>query len=70
MLTNEGLQLTIPAEYADLVLAEVAVGDMLFSVSEKASVEAAQAFGEPADSGAGWLFGIRRISDFHAPQAP
>ncbi len=63
VLNNEGLQLTIPAEYADLVIAEAPADELLFSVSEKASVEASQALGEPADSGAGWLFGIRRISE-------
>lgn len=63
VLKKDGLQLTIPAEYADLVIAEAPADDLLFSVSEKASVEAAQALGEPADSGAGWLFGIRRINE-------
>ncbi len=63
VLSTDGLQLTIPAEFAELVIAEAPAGDLLFSVSEKASVEAAKALGESADSGAGWLFGIRRISE-------
>ncbi len=63
VLNNEGLQLTIPAEYASLVLTDTSDPELLFSVSEKASVEASEALGEPVDAGAGWLFGIRRISE-------
>ena len=37
VLKKDGLQLTIPAEYADLVIAEAPADDLLFSVSEKAS---------------------------------
>lgn len=65
VLRNGELQLTIPADYAQLVKAETPSsesGEMLFSVSETASLEAAKAQGEPEDSGAGWLFGIRRIT--------
>ncbi len=62
---NGGLTLTIPEEYADLVLVDTPENDpdgMLFSVSEKASVDAAAADGQD-DWGAGWLFGISRISE-------
>ena len=52
---NEGLKLTVPAEYADLVLVDTEDGDLIFSVSEKASVEAG------AYEGAGWLFGVARV---------
>ena len=62
---NGGLTLTVPEEYADLVLVDTPENDpdgMLFSVSEKASVDAAAADGQD-DWGAGWLFGISRISE-------
>ncbi len=64
VIENGGLQLTIPAEYAALVIAETpedADQGVLFTVSEKASVEAAEAMGED-NSGAGWLFDIARVS--------
>ena len=62
---NEGLRLRIPAEYDALVLTETPQDDaygVLFSVSEKASVEAAEAAGWTAD-GAGWLSSIGRIDE-------
>ena len=62
ILKNESLQLTIPAEYADLVITDDPENGMIFSVSEKASVEAANALGESGE-GAGWLFGISRVSE-------
>ena len=67
-LTNDGLVLSIPAEYADLVIADAPQGredGTLFTVSEKASVEAAEALGEATDDneGMGWLFSIARISE-------
>ena len=58
---NDGLKLMIPLEYDELVLTETskdAEGGMLFSVSEKASLEA----GGNVD-GAGWLFGISRVDE-------
>ena len=63
-LTADGLSLTIPADTAELVKAETpedAEDGTLFTVSEKASIEAAEAQGEDWD-GAGWLFAIRKVS--------
>ena len=64
VLTGGELTLTIPADKAALVIAEVPESDengVLFTVSEKASVEASQARENPYD-GAGWLFAIRKVS--------
>ncbi len=58
---NDGLKLLIPMEFNELVLTETpekAEDGMLFSVSEKASLEAAG-----NEEGAGWLFGISRIDE-------
>ena len=58
---NDGLKLMIPLAYDELVLTETpkdAKDGMLFSVSERASLEAA---GDK--DGAGWLFGISRIDE-------
>lgn len=53
----------IPEEYEDLLIIDEAPEDgMLVSVSEKASVDAAMEQGSEYD-GAGWLFGIGRISE-------
>ena len=65
VLTNGEWKLTIPAEYTDLLIAEAteaAEDGTLFTVAEKASVEAAAAQGETAE-GAGWLFAIGRIDE-------
>ena len=65
VLTSDGVQLTIPGKYADLLVTEASEESntgMRFSVSEKASVVAAKAMGEE-DAGAGWLFDIVRISE-------
>ena len=64
-LENDGLTLTIPAEYAELVIAktEDAETGKLFTVSEKASVEAAQKTHPEIANGAGWLFGISRTDE-------
>lgn len=62
---NGGLKLLIPLEYDEFLLTETPADDergMLFSVSEKASIEAAKASGYGED-GAGWLFGIRRVDE-------
>lgn len=62
---NDGLKLFIPVEYGellDIVVPENAEDGTLFSVSEKASVEAARAQGNNVD-GAGWLFGIQKIDE-------
>ncbi len=61
---NGGVKLTIPAEYADLVIVETpSDGERLFSVTEKASLEAAQKTRPDNTDGAGWLFGISRVSE-------
>ena len=63
---NGGLKLTVPAEHADLVLVDVPQNDpdgVLFSVSEKASVEAGKLDNHDEDYGDGWLFGIRRVGE-------
>ena len=60
---NGGLKLTVPAEFAGLVDMDLADGDMLFSVTEKASAEAAAALHPDNTQGAGWLFGISRVSE-------
>ena len=59
--THDGLKLTIPTEYADLLVVNTERDDVLFSVSEKASIEAANAMGEDTQ-GAGWLFSISTVS--------
>ena len=59
---NDGLKLMIPLEYDELLITETPQDDRgarLFSVSEKASVEAAKATGMDYE-GAGWLFSIER----------
>ena len=59
-----GLNISVPAEYAGLLVIEIpenSDGDILFTVSERASIEAAKANGETF-SGAGWLFSIGRVS--------
>lgn len=61
---NGGMRLTVPADYVDLLKLDVPQNDeegILFTVSEKASVEAAEKQGEDTD-GAGWLFSIGRVS--------
>lgn len=63
---NSGMTLTIPAETANLVLVDMPKDDpdgVLFSVSEKDSVNAALADGHDATTGEGWLFGIRRVDE-------
>ena len=64
-LENDGLTLVIPAEYAALVIAKAddAAAGRLFTVSEKASVEAAQKIHPKNVEGAGWLFGISRVDE-------
>ena len=60
-LENAGLTLTVPGEYSALVEAAAPEGredGVLFTVSEKASLEAA-----PETEGAGWLFSIRKLSE-------
>jgi len=65
-LVNDGLTLTIPEEYAGLVIAEAPENDefgYLFTVSEKASVEAGQLQHPGEDWGDGWLFSIGRVDE-------
>ena len=59
-----GIAFEIPAELKDLVTVETeGLGDgVLVNVYETASVEAAKALGEEIE-GAGWLFGISRVSE-------
>ncbi len=62
---NDGMKLLIPLEFEAFLLVETPQDsgkDLLFSVSEKASLEAAKASGYTGD-GAGWLFGIGRIDE-------
>ena len=66
---NGGMKLLVPLEYKDLLVVETPQNDAdgaLFSVSEKASMEAAKTLGEEYD-GAGWLFSINKITEdaFH-----
>ncbi len=63
---NDGMKLTVPAEYAGLVLVDVPQNDPdgdLFRVSEKASVEAGRLDHPGEDWGDGFLFGICRVSE-------
>ena len=62
---NGGLKLMIPLEYDELLQIEMPENDengILFSVAEKASVEAAKAQGYDSD-GAGALFSIGKIDE-------
>ena len=64
-VTNGGLTLSIPDEYMDLLVIETPENDeegCLFSVSEKASIEAMHSQ-ENVWEGAGWLFSIGRVSE-------
>lgn len=62
---NGGMTLNVPSELTSLVLVDMPSEDdpdgVLFSVSEKASVNAGAADGHDASYGDGWLFGIRRV---------
>ena len=63
--TNNSMTLTVPDEYADLVLVETPENDehgMLFTVTEIESLEEAKKQEIPWN-GAGWLFSIARISE-------
>ena len=62
---NGGLLLPVAARYSDLVTVITPQDDEygeLFSVSETASIMAAQATGQDFD-GAGWLFSIARVTE-------
>lgn len=58
VFTCGDMKLTVPAQYADLVIVETDPDDASFVVSEKASVEASG-----APDGAGWLFTAARIDE-------
>ena len=65
-LENGGVQITIPEEYMDLLVIEMPKDDpggVLFTVSEKASIEAEKARGHENTEGAGWLFTIVRVDE-------
>lgn len=64
---NGGKKLSVPAEYADLVIVETSEDEEMFRVSEKASVEAAKAQGDDYD-GAGWLFSISMATADQIPE--
>ena len=62
---NGGVKLSIPLDYTAEIILDVPQDDaegVLFSVSEKASVEADKALGNSHD-GAGWLFSISRSDE-------
>ena len=64
-VTNGGYTLNIPDKYEDLLVVEKSENDenaMLFTVSEKESIEAAKKQGY-GDSGAGWLFSIGKVTE-------
>ena len=63
---NEGMKMTVPAEFADKVIVTIPESKedgVLFTVSEKASVEAAKAQGYGEEDGMGWLFAIGKDSE-------
>lgn len=70
-LVNGAYRLTLPEEYAELLLArtEGLEEGMLFSVSEKASVEAGEKNHPGEDWGAGWLFSIGAMTEAELNQA-
>ena len=66
VLENGGLTLTIPEEYAGLLLTETpedSEDGILFVVTEKASVEAGQLEHPGEDWGDGWIFSIGRVDE-------
>ena len=68
---HEGMKLEIPAEYQDLLITQTFPNDPekpLFTVSEKASVEAGKANGYDEEAGPGWLFSIERVSEEKAKE--
>lgn len=63
---NNGVTLSVPAEYDVLVevkTPESSKDGTLFTVSEKASLEAGEKLHPGEDWGDGWLFGIQRIDE-------
>ena len=63
---NEGMKMTVNSEFANKVIVNIPESKedgVLFTVSEKASVEAAKAQGYSEEDGMGWLFAIGRDSE-------
>ena len=61
---NDGVILPVPAEYDDLLLIDMPEdGSALFTVAEKASVEAAVSHGIAEDAGLGALFDIKTADE-------
>ena len=66
---NGDLRLTVPKEMRELVIVNTDEPDLLFSVYEKASVEAAariraaEGGTDPGNTGEGWLFGIEHVDE-------
>ena len=63
---NEGMKMTVNSEFANKVIVNIPESKedgVLFTVSEKASVEAAKAQGYGEEDGMGWLFAIGRDSE-------
>ena len=60
--TGEGLSLSIPDEYAELLTVTSGENGRLFSVYENESLEAA-GLDAPDAEGLGWLFSIGRVSE-------
>ena len=65
-LENGGCKLRVPGEFVNLV--EITTDDpegngTLFSVSEKASLEAAEKLHPENTDGAGWLFSVRKVDE-------
>ena len=56
-----GIAFEIPEELAEKMTVKTDENDMLVSVYETASLEAAEALGVEGNDGAGWLFGISRL---------
>ena len=66
LLENGGCKLRVPGEFVNLV--EITTDDpegngTLFSVSEKASLEAAEKLHPENTDGAGWLFSVRKVDE-------
>ena len=63
---NEGMKMTVNSEFVNKVIVNIPESKedgVLFTVSEKASVEAAKAQGYGEEDGMGWLFAIGRDSE-------
>ena len=63
---NEGMKMTVNSEFVNKVIVNIPESKedgVLFTVSEKASVEAAKAQGYSEEDGMGWLFAIGRDSE-------